>query len=43
MIQYHNKENWDDKVDNNKWDLKHNETDANDDKDDCVRLRGTSH
>ena len=36
LIQYHNKENWDDKVDNNKWDLKHNEIDANDDEDDCV-------
>ena len=33
LIQY---ENWDDKVDNNMWDLKHNETDANDDEDDCV-------
>ena len=33
LIQY---ENWDDNVDNNKWDLKHHETDANDDEDDCV-------
>ena len=34
LIQYHNKENQDDKVDNNNWDRKHNETDANDDGDD---------
>ena len=46
MIQYHKKENKDDKVDNNKRDGKHNEMNTNDDVDnwttqhinDCVAL-----
>ena len=31
LLQY---ENWDDKVDNNKWDGKHNDVNTNDDADD---------
>ena len=38
LIQYHNKENQEDKVNNNKWDRKHNNVNTNDDVDNWTTL-----